>query len=76
MPPDRSLETRRRFLECVEPEAFEKITSDTRARLKQARRSLDVNRDYIRRWRKRGFWADETPANKREYREMLKEAEE
>jgi hypothetical protein len=70
------LETLRRFLECVEPEVFEKITSDARARLKHAKRSLDENLDRIERWRKREFWGDETPASKREYREMLKEAEE
>jgi DNA-directed RNA polymerase subunit H (RpoH/RPB5) len=70
------LETLRRFLECVEPETFEKITSDARKRLKHAKRSLDDNRDRIRRWKMREFWGDETPANKREYQEMLKEAEE
>jgi hypothetical protein len=64
------------FLECVESETFEKITSDARKRLKHVKRSLDDNRDRIRRWKKREFWADETPANKREYREMLKEAHE
>jgi DNA-directed RNA polymerase subunit H (RpoH/RPB5) len=68
------LETLRPFLECVEPETFEKITSDAHARLKHAKRWLEENQDRVRRWRKREFWADETPANKREYREMLKEA--
>ena len=70
------LETLRRFLECVELEIFKKFTSDAHARLKHAKRSLDDNRDRIRRWKKREFWGDETPANKREYLEMLKEAEE
>lgn len=70
------LETLRRFLECVEPETFEKITGDARLRLKGARRWLRENDDRLRRWKKREFWVDETPANKREYREMLKEAEE
>jgi hypothetical protein len=70
------LETLRRFLERVEPETFEKITNDLLARLKHAKRTLDENLDRVRRWRKREFWGDETPATKREYREMLKEAEE
>ncbi|MGB6743931.1 MAG: hypothetical protein WBE38_09740 [Terracidiphilus sp.] len=70
------LENLRRFLECVELEVFEKITSHARARLKHAKRSLDENLDRVERWRKREFWGDETPASKREYREMLKEAEE
>ena len=70
------LETLRRFLECVEPEIFEKITHDARRWLKHSKRSLDDNQDRVRRWKKREFWGDETPANKREYQEMLKEAEE
>jgi DNA-directed RNA polymerase subunit H (RpoH/RPB5) len=70
------LEALRPFLECVEPETFERINSDSDARLKHTRRWLDEYRDQIRRWRNREFWANETPANKREYREMLKEAEE
>lgn len=70
------LETLRRFLECVEAETFEKITSDARKWLKHAKRSLDDNQDRIRRWKKREFWGDEAPANKREYQETLKEAEE
>ncbi|MGB6688020.1 MAG: hypothetical protein WBE76_09290 [Terracidiphilus sp.] len=70
------LEMLRRFLECVEPEIFEKITSDARKRLKRAKRSLDENLDRVERWRKREFWGNETPVSKREYREMLKEAEE
>jgi hypothetical protein len=63
-------------LEWVERETFEKITGDARTRLKHAKRSLDENRNRILRWRKWEFCEDETPANKREYREMLKEAEE
>lgn len=70
------LETLRRFLECVESETFEKITSDARARLEHTKRSLDESLDHIQRWKRREFWVDETPANKREYREMLEEAEE
>ena len=68
-------EALRPFLECVEPEYFERITSDSDARLNHIRRWLDEYRDQIERWRNREFWADEAPANKREYREMLKEAE-
>ncbi len=37
------LETLRRFLECVEPEIFEKITNDARRWLKHSKRSLDDN---------------------------------
>lgn len=70
------LETLRPFFECAEPETFEQITSDAHPRLKQAKRWLEQHQDRIRRWRKREFWADEIPANKREYREKLKEAEE
>ena len=69
------LEALRPFLECVEPETFERITSDADAGPKCTRRWLDEYRDQIERWRNREFWADEAPANKREYREMLKEAE-
>jgi DNA-directed RNA polymerase subunit H (RpoH/RPB5) len=70
------LEALRQFLECVEPETFEKIISDTHVRLKHVRRWQNENEDHLRRWKKREFWTDETPASKREYREMLKEAEE
>jgi len=70
------LETLRRFLECIEPETFEKITTDACARLKHAKRSLDESLDHIRRWKKREFWGDEIPASKRESGEMLKETEE
>jgi hypothetical protein len=70
------LEALRLFLECVEPETFEKITSHAHARLKHAKRWLEENQDRIQRWRKREFWADETPVNKRKYREMMKDAEE
>jgi hypothetical protein len=70
------LENLRRFLECVEPEIFEKITSDALKRLKHAKRSLDENLDRIEHWRRREFWGDETPASKREYREMLSDAKE
>lgn len=70
------LEALRPFLELVEPEIFEKINRNAGAGLKYAKRSLDENLEHIRRWRKREFWVDETPVNKREYQEMLKEAEE
>ena len=70
------LETLRRFLECVEPETFEKITADAHLRLKHLKRFLTEAQDQLRRWRKREFSVDETPANKKEYREMLKDAEE
>ncbi len=70
------LEALRPFLECVEPEAFERITGDSNARLNHTRQWLDEYRDQVGRWRNHEFWANETPANKREYRQMLKEAEE
>jgi hypothetical protein len=70
------LEVLRRFLEHVETDVFEKIVGDAHLRLAHARRSLEENQDRVRRWRNREFRADEAPANKRELREMLKEAEE
>jgi len=70
------LEVLRRFLECVEGDVFEKIVGGAHRHLLHAKRSLDENRDRVERWRNREFWADETPRNKRELREMLKEAEE
>ena len=70
------VEVLRPFLECVEPETFERITSDSGARLNHVRHWLDEYQDQIERWRRREFWADEAPANKREYREMLQQAEE
>jgi hypothetical protein len=70
------LEVLRRFLEHVETDVFEKIVGDAHLRLAHARQSLDENQDRVRRWRNREFRADETPANKTELREMLKEAEE
>jgi hypothetical protein len=69
------LEKLRRFMECVEADVFEKIVTDARLRLSHAKSNLDVNRDRVQRWRNREFWADEAPKNKRELREMLKEAE-
>lgn len=69
------LEALRPFFECVEVEIFEKITNDAHARLKRAKRWQNENEDRMRRWKRREFWTDETPVSKREYREMLKEAE-
>ena len=69
------LEVLRRFFVCVEVEIFDKIANDAHARLKRAKRWQVENEDRIRRWKKREFWTDETPVSKREYREMLKEAE-
>ncbi len=70
------LETLRRLLECVEPETFEKITTDARLRLKHLKRFLTEAQDQLQRWRKREFSVHEKPANRKEYREMLKDAEE
>jgi putative transposase len=39
-------------------------------------KTADLCRDQVRRWRNREFWADEVPANRNEYRQMMKEAEE
>lgn len=68
------LEVLRGFLERVEAQVFEKIVGDAQLRLAHARRSLVENQDRVQRWRRREFQAEETPANKREMREMLKEA--
>lgn len=70
------IEVLRRFLECVEPEMFDKIVADTAARLKGTRRQLEDSRDRVRRWRQKQFWPDEMPANARERKEMLTEEEE
>jgi hypothetical protein len=69
------LEMLRRFMECVEADVFEKIVGDARLHLSHSKSNLDANRDRVQRWRNREFWADEAPKNKRELREMLKEAE-
>ena len=71
----QSLEVLRRFLESVEPDIFDSITGDAKATLSNDKESLDKTQDQLRRWHKREFWATETPANKREAREMLREAE-
>ncbi len=68
------LEVLRRFFECVETDVFEKIVGDARLHLSHAKSNLDLNRDRVQRWRNGEFWADESPRNKRELREMLKEA--
>jgi hypothetical protein len=69
------LETLRSFLERVESETFEQMTRDAERGLKSTKRLLDETRYRVRRWKNREFWRDETPTNEREYREMLKEAE-
>jgi hypothetical protein len=69
------LETLRRFLECAEPEAFEKITQTADARLKSAKRRQHECLDQVNRWHKQEFFRDETPTSERQYRRMLKEAE-
>ena len=67
------MESLRRFLEHVEPDVFDKIVSDTHKRLKWAKRWLEESLDRIDRWRRKEFWALETPKSKRELREMLAE---
>jgi len=67
------MESLRRFLEHVEPDVFDKIVSDTHKRLKWAKRWLEESLDRIDRWRRKEFWANETPKSKRELREMLAE---
>jgi DNA-directed RNA polymerase subunit H (RpoH/RPB5) len=69
------LETLRSFLERVESETFEQMTREAQRRLKSAKRSLEETRDRLKRWKNREFWRGETPTNKREYQEMLKELE-
>jgi hypothetical protein len=63
----------RRLLEHVEPEVFDKIVNDTDKRLKWTKRSLDESRNRLERWRRKEFWANEAPKNKREYREVVAE---
>ena len=70
------IEVLRSFLECVEPEVFDKIVTHTAARLKSTRKHLEESRDRVRRWRQKQFWPDEIPANTRERKEMLMEEEE
>ena len=67
------MESLRRFLEHLEPEVFDKIVKDTDNRLKWAIRSLDESRNRLERWRRKEFWANEAPKNKREYRETVAE---
>jgi hypothetical protein len=71
-----NVEALRPFLECVEPEIFDKIATDTAARLKSTRKHLEESRDRVLRWRQKQFWPNEMPRNARERREMLKEEEE
>jgi DNA-directed RNA polymerase subunit H (RpoH/RPB5) len=70
------LEVLRPFLERVESEAFEKILHDAGARLEHSKRRLEESRDRVNRWRRKQFWVNETPANNRELKEMLRWEEE
>ena len=67
------IESLRRFLERVECEVFEKIVTDSRRWLTGVKREPENSRDRVQRWRQKQFRPDETPANTRERREMLKE---
>ena len=69
------IEPLRPFLEHVEPEMYEAMIDDSKERLGHAKRWLDESRDRLERWRRKEFWADETPKTKRELREMLAEEE-
>lgn len=71
-----NIEALRPFLECVEPEMFDKIVTDAIARLKAYRKHLEDSHDRIRRWRLKQFRPNEMPANARERKEMLMEEEE
>ena len=69
------IEALRRFLEHVETETFDKLVSDTHSRLKWAKQSLEDSRGRIERWRRKEFWPNESPKNRRELREMVAEEE-
>ena len=69
------IEPLRPFFENVEPEMFERMTADSHEKLGHAKRWMDESRDRLDRWKRREFWADETPKNKRELREMLADEE-
>jgi hypothetical protein len=59
----------------MEAEIFGRIIADSEERLGHAKRWLDECRDRLDRWRRKEFWADETPKNKRELREMVADEE-
>jgi hypothetical protein len=67
------IEPLRPFFENVEPEVFEAIFEFSKERLGHAKRWLEESRDRLERWRRKEFWANETPKSKRELREMLAE---
>jgi hypothetical protein len=59
----------------MEHELFEKTMADAKDGVHHAKRWLEDSRDRLTRWRNRDFGGDRPPANKTEYREMLKDEE-
>lgn len=70
------IEGLRPFFERVESEVLDKAVADAKSRLESTKRHLEEGRDRVRRWRQKQFWANETPSNKRELKEMLNEEQE